>query len=278
MPAVLTMTAALFAMGLLGPGPTRADTWPSRGAVDSRIRVAVYNADDVYRLRGRVGFQIDLQFEAGETFVGLGAGDLEGLSFVAQDNHLFIKPKAQAISTNLTVLTNRRDYQFDYSAKPAGPEQTRRHLPLPQAEVIYALRFVYPQSKPDANRRVEDKIAAQLASTVLRQRNSAYWFCGDASLKPIEASDDGVHTRLIFAGRAELPAIFVRNEDGSESLLNFNMDAGAVILHRVARQFSLRRGKLKGCIVNRGFIGGGERLDSGTVSPLIERSAVSVGP
>jgi type IV secretion system protein VirB9 len=88
---------------------------------------------------------------------------------------------------------------------------------------------------------------------------------------PVSASDDGVHTRLRFAANADLPAIFVRNEDGSESLLNFNMDAGDVIVHRVAQRFIVRRGKLTGCIVNRGYAGGGARLDSGTVTPEVER-------
>ena len=36
------------------------------------------------------GYEIDVQIEKNEVFVGLGAGDIEGLSFVAQDNHLFI--------------------------------------------------------------------------------------------------------------------------------------------------------------------------------------------
>ena len=49
--------------------------------------------------------QIDLEFEPGETFVGLGAGDLESLTFAAQDNHLFLKPRAGGVDTNITVLT-----------------------------------------------------------------------------------------------------------------------------------------------------------------------------
>ena len=102
-----------------------------------------------------------------------------------------------------------------------------------------------------------------------RPRNIDYWYCGCPTLKPIAASDDGVHTRLRFAAQRELPAIFVRNDDGSESLLNFSMDAGDVVVHRVAHQFILRRGKLAGCIVNQGFTGGGHALDSGTVTPEV---------
>jgi type IV secretion system protein VirB9 len=94
--------------GLLSAYSAWAETIPTRGAVDSRIRTAAYDSAEVYRLRGFVGYQIDLEFEPGESFVGLGAGDLEGLAFVGQENHLFLKPKAEKVATNLTVLTNRR--------------------------------------------------------------------------------------------------------------------------------------------------------------------------
>jgi type IV secretion system protein VirB9 len=65
--------------------------------------------------------------------------------------------------------------------------------------------------------------------------------------------------------------VFVRNDDDSESLLNFNVEDGDVIIHRVARRFIVRRGKLVGCIVNKGFAGSGERLESGTVAPGVQR-------
>jgi type IV secretion system protein VirB9 len=243
-----------------------AEMVPEKGAVDSRIRVAAYNADEVYRLRGFVGYQIDLEFEPGEIFTGLGAGDLEGLSFVGQDNHLFLKPKASKVATNLTVLTSRRHYQFDYTALSRRPTAD-------EEGVIYALRFTYtPPPAQIAAEAAEKRLDSQLESaSAKRPRNIDYWYCGQPALRPVSAADDGVHTRLRFAVHADLPAIFVRNEDGSESLLNFSMDAGDVIVHRVAKQFILRRGKLTGCIVNRGPVGGGARLESGTVAPDVER-------
>jgi type IV secretion system protein VirB9 len=171
------------------------------------------------------------------------------------------------------VLTSRRHYQFDYTAtsqRPAADDPT----------VIYALRFTYP---PPASQITADLTAKRLDSllegaSATRAQNIDYWYCGKPTLKPIAASDDGVHTRLRFAANSDLPAIFVRNEDGSESLLNFSMDAGDVIVHRVAKQFVLRRGKLTGCIVNQGFIGGGVRLDSGTVAPGVERRMQTGAP
>ena len=103
--------------------------------VDSRIRVVVYDADEVFRLKAYAGYQIDLEFESGETFLGLGTGDLDSLTFAAQDNHLFLKPRAGGADTNLTVLTTRRTYHFDYSSSD--------HRPDPDfGDVIYVLRFV----------------------------------------------------------------------------------------------------------------------------------------
>jgi type IV secretion system protein VirB9 len=266
-PAFLLVCANLAAVApqaLLYPFTAAAETVPSRGAVDSRVRTATYNGDEVYRLRGFVGYQIDLQFEAGETFVGLGSGDIEALAFAGQDNHLFLKPRAAVIATNFTVLTNRRHYQFDYSAvlRRPGPGDS---------DVVYALRFIYPplpSQTAAAAARVESQLDAASAGRAL---NLQYWYCGAPMLRPVSASDDAVQTRLRFAANADLPAIFVRNDDGSESLLNFHMDGGDMVVHRVARQFILRRGKLIGCVVNRGFKGGGARLDSGTVAPDVDR-------
>jgi type IV secretion system protein VirB9 len=260
--AVFLMIAAAQCM----PRAT-AEVVPARGTVDSRVRAAPYDSEQVYRVRGFVGYQIDFEFEAGETFVGLGAGDMEGLSYFGQDNHLFLKPKAAKVATNLTVLTNRRRYQIDYTAVPRRPDG--------EQDVIFALRFVYPPT-PSGDRAAGRIDAALEKAADKRPQNRDYWYCGSPTLRPIAASDDGVHTRLRFAANADLPALFVRNADGSESLLNFSMEAGDVVVHRVARQFVLRRGRLTGCIVNQGFGGSGLRLDSGTVTPEVERDVPGV--
>jgi type IV secretion system protein VirB9 len=234
-----------------------ADDVPS----DARIRVVPYAADEVYRLKGYVGYQIDLEFEPGETFLGLGSGDLGSLAYAAQDNHLFLKPKAGGIETNLTVLTTRRAYHFDYAAAEERPDPAF-------GNVIYVLRFVYAPQPRERAQQVEQRLAS---ASETRWHNLNYYYRGSPELKPQSAWDDGVQTRLSFGAQQELPAVFVRNDDGSESLVNFTVDAGALVVHRVAREFSVRRGRLVGCIVNEGFTGTGERLESGTVAPAVER-------
>lgn len=233
-----------------------------RGIADARIRTAAYDANQVYRIHGYVGYEIDLQFEQGESFVGIGAGDIDALSFVSQDNHLFIKPKASHINTNLTVITTRRPYQFAYTASPLRAD-------VSEPEVIFAIHFSYPPNNADVVADGVNRMFQQSGSE--RAHNVDYWYCGNATIQPTAASDDGIHTRLRFAAKAEQPAIFAQNEDGSESLLNFSMDAGDVVIHRVVRQLILRRGRLTGRVINKSFTGSGERLESGTVSSKVER-------
>jgi type IV secretion system protein VirB9 len=262
---------AMLAVGLLSIAhrPSTASAADPSPFTDPRIRVVAYAADEVYRLKGYVGFQIDLEFEPGESFVGLSSGDLEGLTFTAEGNHFFLKPRSGGVDTNITVLTNRRTYHFDYTSSE------RRSEAMP-GEVIYVLRFAYPQQPPE---RAADAVEQRLSRAAeSRGHNLNYSYRGSSELQPIAAWDDGVQTRLRFASQQELPAIFVSNDDDSESLLNFSINSGEVVVQRVARHFIVRRGRLRGCIFNQGFTGSGERLESGTIAPSVERLTKGARP
>ena len=241
-----------------------AATLPIKGNIDPRIRTAAYDSEQVYRLYGFVGYAIELIFDEGETFAGDGGGDLDGIAFGWHTNHLILKPKVASVATNLVIYTNLRAYRFEYSASERAPDPKTD-------EVMYSVRFLYPPpavSKASLAQEAQRELARASAD---RPRNLDYWYCGSPTLKPVAASDDGVQTRLTFGAKAELPAIFVRNDDGSESLLNFSMEEGDVLIHRLAARFILRRGKLTGCIVNKAFSGSGERLSTGTIAPDVAR-------
>ncbi len=278
-PSVRAWVARCWLMSVLGLlaalqlGAASAEALPLQGRLDPRIRLAPYSADQVYRLYGYVGYEIDLEFAPGEKFLGLGAGDIEGISFVAQGNHLFLKPKAAVVDTNLTILTSLRQYEIEYTASARRPSPD-------EEDVMYAVRFTYP---PTPSRSVARQQAVLVQRDLKhaaqsRPRNDDYWYCGSPFLKPTAAWDDGVQTHLRFGGRSEQPAIFVRNEDGSDSLLNFTMQGGDVVIERIARRLILRRGKLAGCVVNRGFTGSGDRLPTHTISPDVKRETLGAAP
>jgi type IV secretion system protein VirB9 len=252
----------------------RAELTPAKGLTDSRVRIVPFDADQVIRLKGFVGYQIHFQFAEGETFVNLAAGDNKALDVGYEANHLVLKPLAEKVATNITVITNRHVYQFDYSASAERPDPSK-------GDVIYSLRFIYPQEEA---RRAAEALEAQRANEKLmapeksepRTLNANYWGCGADAIRPVYAVDDGVQTRLRFSAHAEFPTLYVKNDDESESLVNFTVENDEVVIHRVARSFVLRRGKLVSCLQNRAFDGGGERLKSETLVPGVERKTKGV--
>lgn len=257
----------LLSLGAL-PG-ARAESVPARGTVDGRIREVTYNAEQVYRLTGYVGYQLEFEFSEGERFVGLAAGDVKGLSFESQGNHLFLKPTASGVLTNLTILTTRHHYRVDYAVATGHPDPSH-------GDVIYALRFQYPEDLAHTDQALADasRIAADLR-TPAAAVNWDYWYCGPPTLRPVAAYDDGFQTHLRFSDASELPALFIRNEDGSESLTNFTVTAQEVVVHRVAHQMILRRGHLVACLVNKGFGGAQQHAPGGTISPQVLRATRS---
>jgi type IV secretion system protein VirB9 len=267
--------AALIAcMALSVSLQAQAETVPPRGPVDARVRIVPYNEDDVIKLHGYVGYQIHIQWTPGEEFINLGAGDAGGFDVGAEKNHFFIKPRQERVSTNLTVLTTRRTYHFDYKVSKAPPSLSTA------SDLIYSIRFVYPaddaaRALAEANLRKTESRLTQAADT---KRNTDYWYCGAPSLKPLVAYDDGTQTHLKFPARSDFPAIFVRNDDKSESLLHFNVDQDEVVIHRVARRLVLRRGQLVGCIVNQSFEGGGERPKNNTTVRGVQRETLGGTP
>ena len=242
----------------------RAESIPVAGHVDPRIRTAFYDPNQVYELFGFVGLHPDLEFAPDERFVGLSAGDPKAFTYSAHENVLTIRPKVARDAMNLTVTTTLHRYYFDYTI---APRSDRGDV------VMYAVQFTYPPPPATAATVPRAQLIWQdfAKAEAMRPKNTDYWYCGSPEIRPIAAYDDGIETHIRYDAREELPAIFILQTDGSESLLNFTVQEDEVVIHRVARRFVVRRGSLTGCIVNQRFNGGGERLRSGTIAPDVIR-------
>lgn len=255
------------AVGASAPPSAWAQMTVGSHAADSRIRYLLYVPDQVTRLTGWVGYHVDLEFESDESFVTMGGGDLSALTYDAVSNHLVLKPRAAVIRTNLTVITSKRTYVIEYTVQGGRPDPDTDQL-------VYSVRFTY-STPPVADSSVTHELAGASAA---RFQNTNYWYCGSPLLQPVTVSDDGVQTRVRFSPAAELPAIFVEADDGTESLLNYSMEGPDLVIHRLARHFILRRDQTVGCLTNKGFIGSGERLPSGSISPHIHRRTREIAP
>ena len=271
--AVMLAVPSLVVVAGLATGVAAAAVVPSPGRMDARVRDIEYREDQVVQLTGYVGYHIDIELERGEQFVALGAGDSAAVDVASEGPHVMLKPKAARVATNLTLVSSRRVYHFEYRTVDAPPQVST---------AIFALRFRYslapsgvtPAATPAPfSSQAVTAAAAVVAKVIVPSRpvNRDYWYCGGSTLQPEAASDDGVQTRLTFSSRGEWPAIFVRNEDGTESLLNFHAEGTTAVVHRVAPKFVLRRGQLVGCVENRGYAGSGNWVSGGAFGNDVSR-------
>jgi type IV secretion system protein VirB9 len=106
-------------------------------ATDRRIKTYVYNANEVYLLLIRSGFQSSVEFERGEEIKTLSLGDAYSWNITPVGNRMFIKPLENDIRTNMTVITNKRTYQFDVVSQNGDDDNMNE-------DISYVVRFYYP--------------------------------------------------------------------------------------------------------------------------------------
>ncbi|PCJ26958.1 MAG: hypothetical protein COA94_04605 [Rickettsiales bacterium] len=104
---------------------------------DSRIKTYLYSPNEVYLLVLHYGFQSHIEFGKNEEIETITVGDSYAWKITPLNNRLFIKPMERNIRTNMTIITNRKIYQFDIVAKEleSGSEK----------DLVYVVRFQYPK-------------------------------------------------------------------------------------------------------------------------------------
>lgn len=236
---------------------------PKSSHFDSRVQVATYSPNQVYKITAKVGHSVLIQLEEDERLNGdsssLGMGDSEGWSLGVRGNNILFKPLVEKSNTNLIVTTNKRTYIFEVSIDENSKRPT------------YVLRFNYPDTAL-RKRQQQDALEKQ-AQDIVRtkpkavfKRNQDYWGYGDEILSPTALYDDGLFTYFEFNNNHELPTVYKVMPDGTESLVNVHIDGYTLVVQELAESFVLRLGDSVLGIDNRGF-GSGAFNYRGTSQP-----------
>lgn len=269
----MRLRAVIVALAL-NIGAAQAAEIPKPGPADPRIRRVDYDPWQVVKLSGALRTATQVLFAADETIANVAVGDSAAWEVAADGASLFLKPKGPAAATNLLVTTRRggeaRHYAFALSVEPRadGPD-------------LFVIRFGYPDDERD---RLAASLAAQAKvletrvidlklerAAVEGPRNLAYEAQGASSLQPSEASDNGRFTVLRFPANQPLPTIYQVDAGGIESLASFDVRGEFVVLHAVARQWRLRRGREVLCLYNQAFNPYGVATGTGTAAPDVTR-------
>ena len=233
------IVASLFFLSGFNYVLSYAVSVPRRVAADKRVKIVMYDPNNVVVLRGRYGYQTQITFAANETVQSVSLGDSMAWQAVPVNNNLFIKPVV-ASKTNMTVLTNTNSYSFQLDSLNPATSPT------------YKLQFIYSDGGFD-----QSGSANAIATFDPEKLNWKYSFTGDLSLSPIEAFDNGQFTYFKFRsnGMSHQPAIFIVDKDRNETLINYHMQGGYMVINAVAKQFTLRDGNTVTSVYNDFAIG-----------------------
>ena len=277
---ILVMLTLLIA-GM--PSATLALEIPRGATQDSRVRFVNYQPYNITRIVGSLRSSVQVEFAADEEIAHVALGNSVAWEVAPAGNILFLKPREDQPVTNISVVTTRRDgstrsYQMELTVRDGS-------VSVGQNTYFY-VKFRYPGDEAERRRQdaatkafaaLDEITRRTLADDVLAlheahgPRNWRYSAQGSQALEPQAIYDNGKVTTFAFVGNQEMPAIYIENSDGSESLVPKSTDGNLVLVHAISRKFILRRGGDVLCVFNEAYDRVGINPDTNTTSPSVER-------
>lgn len=266
---------SLLLLALATAFPAIAGIIPTPSPLDRRIRTVEYNPLDVYELTAHYGYELQIALSPGETVTNVHSGDESAWTIGPKDikNRLWIKPKADNPTTNLSIVTktakgDERTYDFHLTAAWPSEKQEKNR------DMMYRVQFTYPDEEKVASqavRQVSDVKEKLANAATAKPRNYKYSFAGNTAFKPEEIYDDGLYTYLRFPANTPRPSIYHVDANNGEHIAETHTDEEWVVIHSVRPKFLFRKDDAVSGVFNEAFNGSGTFNRTGTVSPAVRR-------
>lgn len=232
----------------LSGAPVYADGMPDI-PVDNRIKIFTYSPADVFTVPTKYGYQTSIAFAHNEEVKTVSVGDRSMWQIVPSANRIFIRPMDDGLATNMTVITNIREYNFDIKSVKQG-ENTN----------LYVIQFRYPDTKatladtlndgefPAASRSAATATPAAAGNVAIppldTQRtqdiNEQYSYTGPDAVAPSQVYDDGKNTYIMYDALPKpAPKPMVKGAGGKSALAKHRIEGNKIILSTVTSGFTL---------------------------------------
>ena len=208
---------------------------------DSRIKTLNYNDSSVYTISTKFGYQTSIVFERGEEIETISVGDRSLWQIIPSGNRIFIRPMDENVITNMTVLTNKRSYQFDLKA-----------LSIEKSDLpIYVARFAYdgdiiPSQKPAPviSKPVPvavGQIPPQMPAAPTETMNYNYTFTGSDLFAPSQVFDDGKSTFIKYRDlKDNIPRSYMIMKDGQKVPAVYYLKDNQIVIDAISGQWELQ--------------------------------------
>jgi P-type conjugative transfer protein VirB9 len=249
-PAPVLAAAVLGACCLATSLPAGAELFATPLPGDTRLVQFEYDADNTFLVLARPKSLTHIEFGADERIQTVAGGDTKHWELTPTQNrrHLFVKPVYEQAETSMTVITDKRSYQFVLRSTGPGSKWYQRvtwrygetllldaRAEEERAQVTAAAERAADQERRDQN------VGAGVRPQDLR---FDYTLEGDAAFRPLSLFDDGTFTWLRMPSKlAELPALFGAGEGGELAIVNYVVRGDYLLAQRVMDRGVLKLGK-----------------------------------
>ena len=258
--------------------PAHALEIPTSAQQDNRVRFVNYQPYNITRVVGTIRSSVQVEFAPDEEIAHVALGNTVAWEVAPAGHILFLKPRENQPATNISVVTTRRDgskrsYQMELVVRDGSVDAGQN--------TYFYVKYRYPADEA-ARRRLEEEARKRAAEAGYADqvlgiheqygpRNWRYSAQGSAAIEPQSVYDNGKVTTFAFSGNQEMPAIYIENSDGTESLVPKTVQGDLVLVHAISRKFILRRGSDMLCIFNEAYSTVGVDPGTNTTSPSVER-------
>lgn len=223
--------------------------YPEPMAHNDKIVTYVYRPDYIYNYVGTYEYQAHIKLQTGEKVSTIAMGNTSGWEIVENGSRIFLRPLNKYAKTNMTLITNKRLYQFLLDAKSVNS--------MNDPSVFFEARFSYPEDSSNFTILQTDPDIQDVIGSFNNSEEQAllynynYSISGPDKIVPVKVFDDSEFTYFEFSDKhTEIPAIFYVDSDGYEGLVNYRVEGDYVIVERLAEMFTLRHGTDTVCIYN----------------------------
>jgi len=246
----LLATIILATVGQIAAASPSAPSGPASAVAspyDNRIRTFTYSPEVVYNLHCAVGMTTQIALAPGEGLIeDPHIGDSIQWRVSGGPTNIYIKPVRPGLTTSLSLVTNKRIYQFQLFSGPVSNYEQMVSFRYPQDEMRIKLQEQQAQREAQQHQATElAQQSAQLVSMKFNPSNLAFGYTvkGDAPFRPENVFNDGRFTYLLMPHLQDLPAAFLVDAQGQLTLVNYIHRGSYLVIERVASHIVLRLGK-----------------------------------
>lgn len=219
---------------------------PLRG--DSRLVEFSYDQDNTYLVLAKPKAVTHIQFAADEVIQSVAAGDTANWEFTPTRNrkNLFVKPRYDDQETSLTVITDKRSYQFVLRSTGDGKKWYQRVSWIYSRDLVLTVEGAEAADAPAAAPTAPASATKQPTDAEIEPSSLhfGYQISGDAEFRPRVVFDDGKFTYFKMPSNLqELPALFAVIEDKDYSLVNFEVKGDYLVAQRLLPLAVLKLGR-----------------------------------